>query len=262
VEERAGAYGCSSAHAQIEALGPWFHNLHLPGGVQTAPGHPFGDFPAFKWAQIAPHVPQDLSGWTVLDIGCNAGFYSFQLAQRGAMVTAIDVDPHYLDQARWAAVQLQLQDRVAFRQMQIYDLIREPQRYDLVWFMGVLYHLRHPLLALDIIRRKVRRMMIMQTLTTPGDEVKHAPADLGIDERQRLHEAGWPSMAFIERRLAGDPTNWWAPNHACVEAMLRSSGFRIQARIAHETYLCEPDEADAGVPGAMIEAELRAATGT
>ena len=61
---------------EIAALGPWFHNLHLPDGSETAPHHALGDFPAFKWAEIAPHLPQQLSGWRALDIGCNAGFYS------------------------------------------------------------------------------------------------------------------------------------------------------------------------------------------
>lgn len=245
--------------AQIDALQPWFHNLHLPGGLQTAPAHPLGDFPTFKWKQIAPHIASDLSGWSVLDIGCNAGFYSFQLAARGASVTAIDVDPHYLRQARWAAAQLQLGERIEFRQMQIYELAREPARYDLVWFMGVLYHLRHPLLALDIVRRKTRRAMVMQVMTMPGDEVAPVPDDLDIDDRERLLQPGWPRMAFIERRLAGDPTNWWAPNHACVLAMLRSSGFAVRERITHETYLCEPGREPVAT---MIEAELQAATGT
>ncbi len=68
----------------IAALGPWFHNLHLPDGRQTAPGHPLGDFPSFKWRELAPSLPQDLTGWSALDIGCNAGFYSFELARRGA----------------------------------------------------------------------------------------------------------------------------------------------------------------------------------
>src|SRR5690606_25193801 len=61
-----------SLQARIDALGPWFHNLHLDG-LETAPTHPFGDFPTFKWEQIAPHIDADLSGRTVLDIGCNAG---------------------------------------------------------------------------------------------------------------------------------------------------------------------------------------------
>ena len=74
----------------VEALAPWFHNLHLPGGVQTAPRHALGDFPAFKWREIADGWPHDLSGWRALDVGCNAGFYSFELAKRGAHVLGID----------------------------------------------------------------------------------------------------------------------------------------------------------------------------
>ena len=110
---------------KIRAFAPWFHNLHLPDGTQTAPDHFLGDFPNFKWQQIAPHIPADLSGWRVLDIGCNAGFYSFECARRGATVIGIDVDSHYLQQAVWAARQLGFEEQVTFRQMQVYDLARE-----------------------------------------------------------------------------------------------------------------------------------------
>ena len=83
-----------STTTAIDDLKPWFHNLHLPNGAQTAPDHPLGDFPANKWAQLSAHIPSNLTGWSVIDIGCNAGFYSFELVRRGAMVTAIDVDSH------------------------------------------------------------------------------------------------------------------------------------------------------------------------
>lgn len=256
----AAIAGAPETQDAVAALGPWFHNLHLPDGVQTAPDHFLGDFPGFKWREIEPHVPADLHGWRVLDVGCNAGFYSFQLAARGACVTAIDVDPHYLAQARWAAHRFGVQDRIEFRQMQLYDLAREPQQYDLVWFMGVLYHLRHPLLALDILRRRTQRLLMLQTLTMPGSGAIDPPADFPIDDRARLLGEGWPRMAFIEGRMAGDPTNWWAPNDACVRAMLRSAGFRIRTQVTDETYLCEP--ATDGAWTAMIDEELRAATGT
>lgn len=71
------------------------------------------------------------------------------------------------------------------------------------------------------------RLLVFQTLTMPGDEVVRPPADLDSDHRDPMLKAGWPKMAFIEHSLAGDPTNWWAPNHACVEALLRSSGLRV-----------------------------------
>jgi tRNA (mo5U34)-methyltransferase len=224
--------------AEIGALAPWFHNLHLPDGRQTAPDHPLGDFPSFKWSEIAPHVPDDLTGWTALDIGCNAGFYSFELARRGAHVTGLEVDEHYLRQARWAARRYGAD--VEFRHGDVYDLVGGDEQWDLVLFMGVLYHLRHPLLALDAVAAATKRMLVLQTLTMPGEERIEPPADLDIDDRDRLLVPGWPTMAFVERRLADDDTNWWAPNAACVEAMARSAGLRIDAHPGHEIWLCSP----------------------
>lgn len=231
---------------QVEALGPWFHNLHLPGGVQTVPDHFLGgDFPRFKWEQIRGCIPEDLSGWRVLDVGCNAGFYSFELARRGASVLAIDMEPLYLAQAAWAARQYGLEDRITFRRMQVYELARSGESFDLVWFMGVFYHLRYPLLALDLLARRTQRLMVFQTLSMPGEEVHPDTQDHPITEREPLLDAGWPKMAFIEHRFAGDRTNWWVPNHAGIEAMLRSSGLEVVTRPAGEIYVCRPNPAAA-----------------
>jgi tRNA (mo5U34)-methyltransferase len=240
---------------EIRALAPWFHNLHLPDGRQTAPDHPLGDFPAFKWAQIEPALPDELGGLHALDIGCNAGYYSIALAQRGACVLGIDVDPHYLRQAEWARERFGVgPEHLSLRQMQVYDLVSLPDKFDLVLFLGVLYHLRHPLLALDIVAEKVDGVLILQTLTMPGEEVAAVPPDLGLGERERMLEPGWPKMAFIERRLEDDPTNWWAPNRACVEAMLRSSGFEPLASPGHEIHVARR----AASPQREAVAELRA----
>lgn len=223
---------------EIRSLAPWFHNLHLPDGRQTAPDHPLGDFPAFKWEQIAEWLPADMSGLEVLDIGCNAGFYSVALAQRGARVLGIDPDPHYLRQAYWARAQFGLTERqLALRRMQVYELARSDQRFDVVLFLGVLYHLRYPLLALDIVAQRVRDLLILQTLTMPGEQVMEVPADLSLDRRELMRHPAWPKMAFIERRFEGDPTNWWAPNRACVEALLRSTGFEPVGSPGHEMYV-------------------------
>jgi tRNA (mo5U34)-methyltransferase len=239
---------------ELRALAPWFHNLHLPDGRQTAPDHPLGDFPAFKWAQIEAALPEDMRGMRALDIGCNAGFYSFALARRGAQVLGIDVDPHYLRQAKWARDRFGLDERqFSLAQMQVYDLAGLPDTFDVVLFLGVLYHLRYPLLALDVVAEKVGELLIVQTLTMPGDEVVTPPEDLRLDDRDRMLEPGWPKMAFIERRLADDPTNWWAPNHACIEAMLRSAGLEPTASPGHEIVVAR--RAQAGGP---VTPELRA----
>jgi tRNA (mo5U34)-methyltransferase len=244
---------------EIAAMGPWFHNLHLPDGTQTAPNHPLGDFPSFKWGQLADYVPEDLTGWTALDIGCNSGFYSFELARRGATVRAVDVEPHYLRQARWAAKLYGLEDRITFEELPLYDLARESGTYDIVWFMGVLYHLRYPLLALDIIGRKVDRLMVMQSLTTDDREVVSDTSHLMFDDIQRMTNPGWPKMSFVENDLLGDSTNWWIPNEACLQAMLRSSGFDIQAQPALGTFVCTP--MDAAKTQFRFEGELKSASG-
>ena len=223
---------------EIDALGPWFHNLHLPDGTETAPEHPLGDFPRFKWVELAPHVPRDLDGWSALDIGCNAGYYSFELARRGARVVGIDTDDRYLRQARWAREQFDLD--VEFRRMGVYDLIRTSERFDLVLFMGVLYHLRYPLLGLDAVAEKVRRLLVLQTMTLPDDSETPTPQNVPMSERILLEATGWPRAAFVEHELAGDPTNWWVPNRAAVVAMARSAGLEVIAEPLHETFLCRP----------------------
>jgi tRNA (mo5U34)-methyltransferase len=251
----------SATRAEVERLKPWFHNLHLPDGTQTCPDHFLGDFPAFKWRAIAPHLPEDLRGWSALDVGCNAGFYSFELARRGARVTSIDVDAHYLEQARWAAQKFGVAHLMDFQQLQVYDLARFERTWDLVLFMGVFYHLRYPLLGLDTVSQCVGRYLVFQSLMLPGEQIERVPEDINLDERERLARLDAPHMAFIEHKLAHDQTNWWAPNQACVEALLRSSGMRVIARPEREIYLCELDRHGPSSMWPWNEAEYRAASG-
>lgn len=225
-----------SIQKEIDELAPWFHNLHLPDEKQTAPDHFLGDFPSFKWKKISQAIPEDLNGWKVLDIGCNAGFYSIELAKRGAEVTAIDLDEHYLRQAKWAAEKFAVSDKINFRQMQVYDLAQIEEEYDLIWYMGVFYHLRYPLLALDILAKRTNGLMMFQSLSLPGKDLE-IPENIDLDDRDFLKSPDFPSMAFIEHKMAGDPTNWWVPNTAAVKAMLRSCGFEITAVPDDETYL-------------------------
>ena len=244
---------------EIQQLGPWFHNLHLPDGRQTMPDHHFGDFPRCKWDVVRAHLPQSLAGRRALDIGCNAGFYSFELARLGAEVTGIDHNPHYLRQAMWAAEKMGV-TRASFRQNQVYDLAHWRERFDVILFMGVFYHLRYPLLALDILARLKPEILIFQTLTADTGMTGGDPKpSLDFSERQRLTERDWPFMAFIEGDFCGDPTNWWAPNHAAVCALLRSAGFDIAASPGEEIYVCR--SAPAQRCGALEDAEFTAATG-
>lgn len=237
---------------RVDELGPWFHNIALPG-VQTAPHHFLGDYPASKWKNFQNAVPEDLTGMSVLDIGCNAGFYSIAMKRRGASrVLGIDHDEQYLEQARFAAQVLDLD--ISFQQLSVYDAASLGERFDLVLFMGVLYHLRYPLLALDLLRRHVvRDWFIFQSMLRGSRTVPPVAADYPFSERNVFDMPGFPKMHFVESSYSEDPTNWWIPNRACAEAMLRSAGFAIESVPEPEVFICrcDPDVYLHPLPGSL-----------
>jgi tRNA (mo5U34)-methyltransferase len=234
---------------RIEALGPWFHNMDL-GGVATAPDHFLGDYPGDKFRRFAPHLPTDLAGKSVLDIGCNAGFYAMEMKRRGAQrVLGIDSDDRYLAQARFAAETLGY-DGIEFRNLSVYDVGALGERFDLVIFMGVLYHLRHPLLALDLIHEHVAGdRLLFQSMQRGSMQVLPLEEDYPFEETEMFWETGFPKLHFIEKEYAHDWTNWWVPNRACAEAMLRASGFAIEMRAEDEVYICRRVEMPYGASG-------------
>lgn len=233
---------------RIDALGPWFHNLDLHG-VPTAPSHYLGDYPQVKWRRFSDVVPKSLTGKSVLDIGCNAGFYAMEMKRRGAdRVLGLDSRDEYLAQARFAAEVNDLD--IEFRNLSVYEVGTLRERFDLVIFMGVLYHLRHPLLALDLIYEHVARdLMLFQSMQRGSDRTGKFDQDYDFWSTDQFDSDEFPKMHFIEHRYADDPTNWWIPNRSCTEAMLRNAGFAIAAHPESEVYLCRrckrpyPDEA-------------------
>src|SRR5256885_10466710 len=225
----------------VNKLGKWFHNMDL-GGIKTAPEHALGDYPSVKWKRFAHAIPSDLTGKSVLDIGCNAGFYSVEMKRRGASrVLGIDSSEEYLAQARFAS---QVSGaHIEFRKMSVYQLAELNERFDIVLFLGVLYHLRHPLLALDLIREYVARdLVIVQSMLRGTPRVAALKPDYPFKKRDVFLRVGYPELYFIENRYAGDPTNWWVPNNACAEAMLRSAGFDIVSHPEEEVYICRGAE--------------------
>ncbi len=222
---------------RVQELGNWFHNLDLHG-VKTAPDHFLGDYPNTKWQRFADALPQDLRGQTVLDVGCNAGFYSIQMKLRGAdRVVGVDTDDAYLAQARFAAEVSGVD--IEFRRLSVYQLDRLEQKFDLVLFLGVLYHLRHPLLALDLLHEHVvKDVLVIQSMLRGSEYVADVKDDYEFWEQEIFFDSKFPQMYFVEQRFSGDPTNWWIPNRACLEAMLRSAGFEIVAHPEAEVFVC------------------------
>src|SRR3954470_10226296 len=112
---------------RIAELGDWFHNINLRG-YSTAPNHFLGDYPSIKWRTFAHAIPSDLHGRTVLDVGCNGGFYSIEMKRRGAdRVVGVDWDERYLAQARFAAEISEVS--VEFRQLSVYDVATLRERF-------------------------------------------------------------------------------------------------------------------------------------
>jgi tRNA (mo5U34)-methyltransferase len=225
---------------RIAELGQWFHNIDLHG-VPTAPDHFLGDYPRVKWEHIAPAIPEDLTGATVLDIGCNGGFYSMEMKRRGASrVLALDVDDRYLDQGRFAAATLGYD--IEFQKLSVYDVDQVPGKFDWVLFMGVFYHLRYPLYALDKVVKKVGGRLLFQSLLRGSLTTRHWAENYGFWETEVFSDPEFPCMYFIENKYADDPTNWWFPNAAAAEGALRSAGLEIIAHPEEETWLCAPDQ--------------------
>ncbi len=225
---------------RVDELGEWFHNLDLYG-VHTAPNHFLGDFPQVKWKYISTAIPENLTGATVLDIGCNGGFYSMEMKKRGAeRVVGVDIDDRYLNQARFAAETLGLD--IEFHKLSVYDVDRLPGQFDFVLFLGVFYHLRYPLYALDKVIKKINPggRLFFQTMIRGSEGAREWEKNYHFWNKEIFEDRDFPKMFFIEHSYANDPTNWWVPNRGAAEGMLRSSGLEIVAHPEPETWVCVP----------------------
>lgn len=195
--------------ARVAAL-RWYHRIDLGGGVVT----PGVDATPFRLGEL--RLPASLAGKTVLDIGAWDGFFSFEAERRGAArVLAAD---HYAwhglgwgtgqGKAGFELARQALGSRVEDRDIDVLDLSPESVgRFDIVFFLGVLYHVPNPLLALERVASVTAGTLILETVV---DMVGYSR----------------PAAAFYpDRQLNGDPTNWWGPNQAAVCGMLRAVGF-------------------------------------
>lgn len=243
-------YARAEIEQRVRELGDWFQNIDLLG-VPTAPAHFLGDYPTTKWRRFAHALPQDLAGKSVLDIGCNAGFFSLEMKRRGAdRVLGIDFDDYYLNQARFASEVLGFGEEVEFRNLSVYDIGALGEKFGVVLFMGLVYHLRHPLLALDLIHEHVAKdLLLYQSLQRGSAEIEPLAKDYDFWETEVFERPGYPRMHFVEDKYSHDETNWWLPNAACSAAMLRSAGFQVLAHPEEEVFLCKRIEAPPGPDG-------------
>ena len=210
--------------AKIHSVEHWYHRIEVAPGIVTPGVH---DSPA---ALEMLGLPVRMDGMRVLDIGARDGFFSFAAEARGAHVLAIDaVAEEHLK--GFAVAKEILGSSVEYRTMNVYDATPERiGRFDAIFFFGVLYHLRDPMLALDR----------LYSVANPGGLmwVESHTIDQGFSDPEtgemRTLEAVAPALKDVPiaqfypgGALSGNPSNWWGPNLAALEAMVGSAGFEV-----------------------------------
>jgi tRNA (mo5U34)-methyltransferase len=232
--------GDSAARAEmqtvIERLGPWYHNVVFAPGIMSNPQN--ADYPASRWRVLDNVIPKDLKGKSVLDIGCNSGFFSLEMKKRGAdRVVGVDIMPHLLAQSRFNSHWFNLP--VELYECGAYDLQVLDSKFDVVVFIGVLYHLKHPLYALELIASMCKETMYFQSVVRgPSGDVE-PEKDYPVTEIAAFDQPAWPKLYFIEKKFNGDESNWWFATRSCLKAMLRTAGFRsVEDTSNSEIFVC------------------------
>ena len=204
-------------HRDFAQIG-WWHSFELPGG-EVIQG--VSNLAAQKMRIAQFPIPQDLRGKRVLDVGTWDGWFAMEMERRGAEVVAID----RFDNPRFHDIKALLNSRVDYRELSVYDL--DPTklgRFDIVLFMGVLYHLKHPLLALERVCSVAKDLVAVESFVLKD---RHKPG-LGVESESL--------MAFYEGdEFGGEFDNWVAPTVPCLMALCRTAGFvRVELNHVHD----------------------------
>ena len=217
----------------VKALGPWFHKIELPYGVTTKTASYAGedpDHPIPTWTHIFPALPESLEGKTVLDVGCNGGFYSIEALRRGASrVLGVDARQWHVRQSRFAIAALGLTN-VCFRRASLYDLSPATVgTYDVVLALGLIYHLKHIFQGLETLFAITDDLLVIETaIVPPGMRLQVAKNRYGYDRKPY-----YPLVVIENEADHSEPScNWFIPTASAVCGMLRSVGFEA-VQIVH-----------------------------
>jgi tRNA (mo5U34)-methyltransferase len=211
--------------SELKRLEPWFHRIDLGGGLVTKSKSAIGEpveHPRPTWQKVRACLPDKLSGKTVLDVGCNAGFYSLEMKRLGAqLVLGIDSQRNLIRQAIFVRDVLGI--NIEYRRMSIYDV--DPHdigQFDITLALGLLYHCKHLVLALEKLFVVTRELLIIETAIYPPER---APASF-IYEVGGLKPLLHP-LAYVENSsLAKEAIyNWFLPGVEALRALLNNVGF-------------------------------------
>lgn len=209
--------------ALVQSLAGWYQRIYLGRGVYTMAA---GAYHEAVWERFKPAFPDDLRGASVLDIGCNAGYFSMQIKMRGAgRVLGIDHLEHYLKQA---AVCTRIWDLdIEYRKLDVDQVTDLREEFDIVVFAGVLYHLKNPLRAIEDLAAVCRDVILLETEIMSNDPRNRVYVRQGPFGQVKVRACRTGIMKFVEgAELNGDGSNWWIPDTECVFGMLRTAGFK------------------------------------
>lgn len=210
----------------VRKLAPWFHQIDLPGGLQTKTESYFGedaDHPKPTWAKVRQAFPDSFAGKRVLDVGCNAGFYSFEALERGAeYVLGVDAVRWQVQQARFVA-QAKGVANADFQRASIYELDpRKHGTFDVVLALGLVYHLKHLIAGLERLFTVTDDLLIVESAVISPDDFacgKSEPVQRASDE---LYLVGFSKNSPSIQESA---FNWFFPTADALRAMIEGVGF-------------------------------------
>lgn len=228
---------------EMRSLGWWYQHFEFPNGLRTGSGQEPGYDANARWNFIAPFVPQDLTGKTVLDLGGNAGFFSTQMKLRGAS-RCILVDPfvEFNRQAQFAAEQFKVELEIVNEDAHTYCLTTD-ERFDYVIFLGLLYHLKYPGLVLDRLAEMTRERIYIQSYIIGSEADRYQEKsnyERALDD-PLLEDPAYPKLMFVENLYNGDATNWWFPNYSALAALVRSAGLKVIGRPHPQIIVAQPE---------------------
>jgi len=211
--------------SELERLKPWFHCIELGDGLVTKSESTIGEpveHPRPTWGKVKVCLPEDLSGKSVLDVGCNAGFYSIEMKRRGAArVLGIDSQRDLIRQAMFVRQRLCLE--IDYRRMSVYDLDpRELGQFDITLALGLIYHCKHLVLALEKLFLVTRELLILETAIYPPERAPESFVYAEGGAEPTLHP-----LAYVENLPDAKEAvfNWFVPSPAALSALLRNVGF-------------------------------------
>lgn len=198
---------------KIKELGPWFHQIEVEPGVWTrdiapSPGPQPVNHPHDRWKIISQTLPEDMSGMSVLDAGCAEGYFAIEMAKRGAHVRAIDSSKKMIQRLDWVIQALELNSLNTY--VMPIETLSPVDVYDMIFFIGTLYHLKSPLQGLEILAPLADTLYI-ETAVAEGEE---------------------PYLWFKPPQPGVHQIPKWFPTWSCVEQMLEYVGFQNIERLA------------------------------